>query len=204
MTPDALRSKWSSINEEKEVVSFYGQSMGPYGCFSNFYTHEEFLFEIPYCCDRENLQKQGLPACVPVKHTEKAIMLCKASLMGDYDTYRMLLQTEEPGQCKSLGRRVKPWNQGLWDSNVCCIAFQVVSQKVDNNGKVYNALMSTQNSIIAEMTDRDVNWGTGVRMGKKDQNRPSTWTGSNILGWALMEVRDRIRAHMMADSSDGN
>lgn len=195
MTPGALRSKWSSIREEQEVCAFYGQRSGAYGCFSNFHRSKNaYSFVIPACCDTTSLQKSGRSASVVVSFGEKAIMLCKASIMHDYDAFDTIKRSEDPRECKRLGRRVNPWDQEEWDRNVCAIALEVVMQKVANDNTVRTALMSTKNSIIAEMTDRDKNWGSGVRIGSMDQNKPWKWTGSNILGWALMEARESAKA----------
>ena len=55
-------------------------------------------------------------------------------------------------------------------------------------------LLSTENGLMAEMTQRDVNWGTGVDLHDDATKDPSRWEGTNILGWALMETRAALRS----------
>jgi ribA/ribD-fused uncharacterized protein len=194
---------WKTIDPSSHVVPFYGQNEGKYGCFSNFYRHASFPFVIPECCRPRELQEAGRSVVVHVSFSEKAIMLCKASIMKDYDTFDLILDARSPREAKRLGRQVsrrdKTWDQALWDNNVCEIAYEVVSQKftkVDNIGQI---LLSTGTGIIAEMTDNDLHWATGIRIGHRSENIPSEWTGSNILGWALMQARDTLAA--MEDES---
>ena len=123
------------------------------------------------------------------------IMLSKASLMRDYETYDDLIaRARTPHEAKRLGRRVSNWNETLWKDTVCEIAVSVVSQKVDSDPFIKDLLLSTGDKIIAEMTANDQNWGTGVSIGSQNQNIPQNWTGSNILGWALMHVRHKLQS----------
>ena len=50
--------------------------------------------------------------------------------------------------------------------------------------------------LIAEASPNDKKWGTGLQKGLT--LIPRLWRGSNVLGWALMEVRQLIRAETEA------
>lgn len=62
----------------------------------------------------------------------------------------------------------------------------------DENLKEF--LLSTGDKIIVEASPYDSIWGIG--MGVKDENieDPTAWKGENLLGFALMEVRDLLNA----------
>ena len=91
---DSIRNKndllglWTSINLELgegpcATVNFYGHAPEKEFCeFSNFFIHEEFGFELP-----NFLKKEGFDPITPVHFSEKAIMLCKAALFNDLDTF---------------------------------------------------------------------------------------------------------------------
>ena len=83
-----LLGLWTAINLELgegpcATVNFYGHSPGTeYAEFSNFFVHEEFGFELPHF-----LKKEGFDPITPVSFSEKAIMLCKAALFNDLDSF---------------------------------------------------------------------------------------------------------------------
>merc|ERR1719504_531864 len=86
-TPNDLRDLWrrTSVAPGSEVVLFYGHhdaAENPW--FSNFFRHDDtpFTFSIPAWCGIYGGQET-----VPIEFSEKAIMLCKASLMGDADVF---------------------------------------------------------------------------------------------------------------------
>jgi ribA/ribD-fused uncharacterized protein len=54
-------------------------------------------------------------------------------------------------------------------------------------------LMSTGNKILVEASPLDTIWGIGLGRENTKANNPNTWRGKNLLGFALMEVRDEIR-----------
>ena len=62
---------------------------------------------------------------------------------------------------------------------------------------IQNDLLSTGDAVIAETTSRDKNWGNGIDLSDYEKAKsPWLWTGTNILGWALMVARDRIKAEI--------
>ena len=50
-----------------------------------------------------------------ITFSEKAIMLCKAGLMDDEETFEKIIAAKTPKKAKSLGRCVSPWDNDLWD-----------------------------------------------------------------------------------------
>lgn len=53
--------------------------------------------------------------------------------------------------------------------------------------------MSTNERVIVEASPVDPIWGIGMASDDKDCNNPENWKGLNLLGFALMEVRDELR-----------
>lgn len=128
-------------------------------------------------------------------------MLCKAAVMGDIATYRHLLNVTSPQQAKHLGRRVNNFDEAKWTRVVCSVAFHVVYQKFKQCTWLQPMLLETGEKLLAEAT-ADKKWGIGLQKGLTQI--PCQWKGSNVLGWALMEVRQLIRAgHDRAGMSFG-
>jgi ribA/ribD-fused uncharacterized protein len=47
--------------------------------------------------------------------------------------------------------------------------------------------------VIVEASKMDLVWGSGVARDDKYATRPDYWRGQNLLGFALMEVREQLR-----------
>lgn len=54
-------------------------------------------------------------------------------------------------------------------------------------------LLSTGNRVLAEASPMDTIWGIGLGNENEKAQNPNTWRGQNLLGFALMEVRDEIK-----------
>lgn len=79
------------------------------------------------------------------------------------------------------------------------IAFAVVYQKFSSTEELRTKLLQTGNKVIAEMTSRDHNWGTGVNLGTPKALDPHQWPGKNVLGKALMMARAKLRDGALAE-----
>ena len=124
-------------------------------------------------------------------------MLCKASLMWDKESFNTILKADTPTKVKRLGRKVKEFNEELWQKNVCRIARTIMIEKFMQIPELAKILFSTNNSYIAEASSYDKNWGIGLSIHHHNIYYPSKWKGSNILGWALMEARKHIIQSMI-------
>ena len=184
MNIELLNNRWLSLQGNHSVIVFYGKG-NKYSSFSNFARHKPFVFKIPCGLFKDQI--------VNISFAEKAIMLCKASLMDDTKTFNSIMCSNNAGECKRLGRMVSPWNQTLWDINVCSIAKYIIFNKFAQIDYLKKLLSETGDKLIAEASPRDTIWGIGLSSDNNNINYPNLWKGSNILGWALMEVRDELR-----------
>mmetsp|Transcript_53198 Transcript_53198/g.99780 ORF Transcript_53198/g.99780 Transcript_53198/m.99780 type:complete len:214 (-) Transcript_53198:18-659(-) len=170
----------------QRVLGFYGH--GPsarFREFSNFFLGEPFDFTIPEFARCE--------ACAPVvkcTFSEKAIMLTKASLMGDVTSFDKIRMSTKPAEAKALGRSVKPFDARKWEEWVEEVAFEVCRQKFSSSKALSEKLLSTGDIVIAEATRNDKIWGIGLDVGDPRVQDQSQWQGRNILGKALMRTRD--------------
>ena len=123
---------------------------------------------------------------------EQYMMHIKAVMFGDSTVARAIIETDDTARIKNLGREVKGFNQGVWDSNKEEVVLIGLKAKFGQNQKLGSKLKSTGNSILAECAVKDTIWGIGLSM--KDEKRFNTnaWRGQNILGKLLMETRNSI------------
>jgi hypothetical protein len=55
-------------------------------------------------------------------------------------------------------------------------------------------LIGLTEDVIAKASPRDTIWGIGLGAANPAARDPRRWRGENLLGFALMEVRARLRA----------
>ena len=161
--PKVLRKMWKSKDAGGGVIQFY-KSRCPWGVFSNFFKLDKpYTFVVPAeLCAIELTEDEREVEC---EFAEKAIMLVKAASCGDHPSYQKIAEATEPKTCKSLGRNVQQFQQGVWDRMVCSVAYQAVCQKFRSDPKLRAILNSSGDAILAEATEDDVIWGIGINVG---------------------------------------
>lgn len=124
---------------------------------------------------------------------EHYMMAEKAKLFGDNETYQKIIKATNPGEAKSLGREVQGFDESKWGEN----RFQIVVSgnvlKFSQNQKLREFLLNTSNRVLVEASPVDKIWGIGLAVDNQKAENPNLWKGQNLLGFALMEVRDILR-----------
>lgn len=125
---------------------------------------------------------------------EQWMMAEKARAFNDIETLDKIMNTKEPRAMKGYGRLVKNYDDETWAK----MRYQVVVEgniaKFSQNAPLKKILMDTGERTIVEASPHDTIWGIGL--GDWDDNilDTSKWRGQNLLGKALMEVREKLRA----------
>ncbi|AZA47881.1 NADAR family protein [Chryseobacterium carnipullorum] len=127
------------------------------------------------------------------KTAEHYMMAGKAKLFNDQEILEKIVKAETPDQAKSLGRKVKNFDPKLWDEHKYEIVKNANLLKFSQNSKFKDFLLSTDNKILVEASPYDRIWGIGMLETDSRAKNPANWDGENLLGFALMEVRDQIR-----------
>ena len=65
--------------------------------------------------------------------------------------------------------------------------------KFSQNEHLKEFLVNTGNRILVEASPTDRIWGIGMQQGEPGIEAPKKWNGLNLLGFALMEVRDELQ-----------
>lgn len=66
-------------------------------------------------------------------------------------------------------------------------------QKFDQNQEIRDFLLNTGTRVLVEASPVDKVWGVGMSEDDEKINNPNCWRGLNLLGFALMEVREKLR-----------
>lgn len=167
-------------NEENQFCMFWGHHPAKDGritksCFSQWWMSSFCAMEQEYCC------------------MEQYMMAQKALLFGDMETYQKILDSTNPKEIKSLGRQVKGFEQAVWDKVKYSIVLGGNYCKFSQNYTLRAFLLSTAEKILVEASPCDQVWGIGLSADAPDAENPLAWLGENLLGFALMEVRDELR-----------
>lgn len=123
---------------------------------------------------------------------EQFMMYRKAQCFQDKNIADKILQTEDVAQIKKLGREVKGYDENFWNGVRQIVVYEGLLAKFSQNHDLKEKLIETDNAILVECAVKDQIWGIGLSM--KDENRynRSKWRGQNLLGYALMMVRDQL------------
>jgi len=138
-------------------------------------------------------------------------MALKASIFEDTEAFEKLAADPTPTEAKKLGRSVNDFSQQKWDKLVLRVVVDALYWKFTNNEEVKAKLIATGDRMLADASIFDKLWGIGLDVSHADVDSPSRWKGCNVLGYALMIVRNLVRTDLPApwiileeDKSGGN
>ncbi len=120
------------------------------------------------------------------------MMYRKAILASDTASAAKILAEKLPRKQKALGRSVKNLDLEVYD----CCKFHIVTEgnwlKFSQDEGLRNELLETGERELVEASPMDWIWGIGFAAEHAETLREE-W-GQNLLGKALVTVRDRLRA----------
>ncbi len=123
---------------------------------------------------------------------EQYMMYKKAVCFGDKDMANKILATDDVAEIKAFGRLVANYNESCWNEVRQIVVFEGLTAKFSQNEDLKAKLKATDNSILAECAVKDRIWGIGLSMNNPDRLQIDKWKGQNLLGYALMMVRERL------------
>lgn len=123
---------------------------------------------------------------------EQYMMYKKAVCFQDYDTAGRILETEDVSQIKKLGRKVSNYDENSWNGVRQIVVYRGLLEKFGQNDELKKLLLETGDSVLAECAVKDRIWGIGLSMTDPDRMDRACWKGQNLLGYALMMVREAL------------
>ena len=124
-------------------------------------------------------------------------MYHKAVVFNDKEIADKIMLEPEPEKQKALGRKVKGFDNRKWNAK----REQIVEDgnwwkyTQSKEGDLRKMLLKTDDRLLVEASPYDRIWGVGYGAANAEDNREN-W-GENLLGKALMRVRDRLHAEEM-------
>jgi len=161
----------------------------------------KFIFFWGHQTSKEQIGKQCLSQWYPCKFvienivynsTEQYMMAQKALLFNDNEIFHQIIKEKQMKKIKDLGRQVKCFNEKIWNEAKLNIVINGNLAKFQQNSLLKDYLISTDKKILVEASPYDKIWGIGMLEDDENIENISKWRGLNLLGFALMEVRDII------------
>lgn len=125
--------------------------------------------------------------------SEQAFMYFKAIEFGDEAIADQIMSMSEPRDQKALGKQIRGFDEDIWSEKRFDHMQIALLGKFSQNEDLANQLVLTGERILVEASPYDKIWGVGLREDDPAILDASNWQGLNLLGQALMSVRDILR-----------
>lgn len=165
------------IGDQSFDAYFFHNANEPFGFLSNWYLSDFTVDGIKFTS------------------MEQYIMYSKCLCFGDSITAKDILSTDDTAMQKSLGRKAQGYIDSVWSGRRQLIALKGLYAKFSQNDGLKKLLLDTGDAYLVECAVNDRIWACGIDLRDESRLNAEKWSGQNILGFALMEVRDTLRAH---------
>ena len=172
------KPKFDQLTVEGKTVPavFFHLPEEPFGFLSNWYMSDFELDGKKFNCN------------------EQYIMYRKAMLLGDETTAKKIMDAQTPAEQQKLGQSAIGFNERLWHGMRQVVAARGLYAKFSQNKELRDQLLVTEDAFLVECAYTDLNWACGWHLDDPERKDISQWRGKNLLGFALMEVREQLRA----------
>ena len=176
---DWLRDKYNS-GEQLKYIYFWGHQPSKDGIITKTCLSQWWMS--PFKVDG-----------ITYPTAEHWMMAGKARLFNDTSIIEKILQAGTPGAVKQLGREIKNFDPAIWDEQKFNIVVTGNWHKFSQHKDLKTFLLNTGDRVLVEASPVDAIWGIGMATDHADVTNPLLWKGQNLLGYALMEVRDKLQ-----------
>ncbi|CAL9545029.1 hypothetical protein SUDANB37_04335 [Streptomyces sp. enrichment culture] len=125
---------------------------------------------------------------------EHWMMAAKARLFGDAEAERQAVSAAGPAQAKRAGRLVRGFDEAVWQRERYGIVVAGNRHKFAQHAELRHFLLGTGERVLVEASPLDRIWGIGLAADDERAQDPARWRGLNLLGFALMDAREELRA----------
>ncbi|CAM5260811.1 NADAR family protein OS=Streptomyces tendae OX=1932 GN=GUR47_37890 PE=4 SV=1 [Streptomyces tendae] len=132
-------------------------------------------------------------AGVEYRTAEHWMMAGKARLFRDPEAERRVLAAAHPAEAKKAGRLVRGFDDAVWERERFRIVVEGSVHKFASDPALRDFLLHTGERVLVEASPVDRVWGIGLAADDEAASDPERWRGPNLLGFALMAARERLR-----------
>lgn len=164
------------IGDESCGAVYFHKPEEPHGFLSNWYPSDFTLDGMQF------------------SSAEQYIMYRKCMTFGDTATAKKVMETDDPAQQQALARNAKGYHDVVWGGLRQVILMRALVAKFTQNEELRDALLDTGDDYLVECAHNDKLWACGERLDGSARLDIARWSGKNILGFALMEVRNMLQS----------
>ncbi|RYF64428.1 MAG: NADAR family protein [Cytophagaceae bacterium] len=124
---------------------------------------------------------------------EHWMMAEKARLFNDEAIRDRILMAKTPGEAKKLGRQVRGFDANTWQAACFDLVVAGNFHKFGQHDELKTYLLGTNSQVLVEASPVDPIWGIGLAQDDPNALDPNCWKGTNLLGFALMTIRDMLK-----------
>ena len=120
----------------------------------------------------------------------KWIAASKARYCDDKEALEKILKTKSSGYAKIMENKIaanKKWLKGAY-----AVTIRGIEEKFKQNKNLQDLLLKTGSATIAEANEWNSFWTIGVDIDDYDSHNKKKWCGKNMMGKALMRIRNEI------------
>jgi len=129
-------------------------------------------------------------------NSEQYFMFIKAKTFGDEEiAMKIAFEGKNPKTAKTLGRKVRNYDDNVWNEKRYQVMVDACYLKFSSNEDLKNNILSDEfnGKHYVESSPVDRIWGVGLSENDPLIDDEKNWLGTNLLGKALDEVRERLQ-----------
>jgi hypothetical protein len=102
------------------------------------------------------------------------------------------MDAKTPMIMKRVGRSVQGYDEDRWAAHRFNAVVRGNFAKFSQNDELKKYLLSTKDAVLVEASPKDRLWGIGIDVDTAMKTPQKDWPGQNLLGQALMRVREML------------
>lgn len=179
-TAEVLKKAGEKLNKltvsgkETDAIYFH-KPEEPYGYLSNWYMS-------PFDLDGMHFTS-----------VEQYIMYRKCMAFNDEKSAAAVMATNDTAEQQEIGHNVSGYIANVWAGMRQMVVFRALLAKFSQNEELKKKLLNTGDAYLVECAHSDQIWACGIRLDSEQRLDAKNWKGTNILGFALMEVREMMK-----------
>lgn len=123
--------------------------------------------------------------------SEHAYQHAKSRHFRDIDSSYLIMSAKDPATAKRYGQKVANFDKNAWDLQKEHTMVSILRTKFDPESDLANQLLATKGKTLAE-AGTSPTFSIGLTLSNKKIFDKRSWTGANLLGKCLEQIRDEL------------